>query len=175
MKNKNRSMTIKIINIILCLLIVSFGCFSILYLKKDKEPEINIKIVELNNQSSEDTMFKNELPKKQLKEHLIKEKPEKKVEIDPDLEYSIKLFETEVNTKVKSIFKYPFNYVEGSSCKIKYNLIKNKYSFDSCNADALFKRELQISLDKIIPIKNHTYNNINLNKEKYLILNLNMD
>lgn len=173
-QNQQGFSIIKIINIILTICIIVFAFFIYIYVSDDKEEKPDIKIVELKTLSKENTMFKNELPKKIEKPKLFIEDKEVKI-LDPDLDYAIKLFESDLNTKIKKVFIKPFNYIEGSNCKIQINLITNKYIFKSCNSDSIYKRELQIATDKMFPIKRFTYNNINLKKQKRLIISLNMD
>lgn len=169
-KNQRVEKCLKIFNIFLFFMIISFGAiFVIISIEKTKEfnKESGRSLLSADK---EITMLSKEI--KEVKDYdvIYLEEAVEEVETDPDLDYAIKLFEIDFNKKIKKHFKKPFNYNENNYCYLEIKLITNKYKLKDCNGDAIYKRSLSLAIDKLLPIKRYTYNKINLKNEDIKIL-----
>lgn len=170
-KRKKKNFYIKILNIIFLFILLFLGLiFFIISLENEKDIFVNSQsLLEQTKESTliskEDIIDINEEPK----EIEAEEKTHKK-ELNPDFEYAVKLFEVNINEKINKIFNKPFNYEKGSNCEVSFDLNKNEYKVINCNTDNIFKRELELAINSIMPIKKITYNNINLKDEKLSII-----
>ncbi len=174
MRRKKQSTFIAILNTLLLITFLVLGVvFLILSIEDNKDNNV-IEYKKLGDTSA--TMFKNELPKKKVVESIDSlervsiEDDFTSKESDPEMDYAVKLFESSVNSKFKTLFKKPFNYKKYSSCELEVFMSKNSYKVKNCNADNIFKREVSIAIDKMKPFKRKTYNNINLNNKKLTII-----
>lgn len=172
-RNKKTEKFIKILNIFLFFSIILFGTiFLVVSMEKNKKSVLKIER-SLIASNKETTMISKELKIKKSKESKeldVKYREDPTYKRDPDLEYAIKLFELNINKKIKNNFKKPFNYKENSSCEVNFKLNENKYKLKNCIGDEIFKRSLSLAINKTLPVKKLTYNKINLKKEKIVIL-----
>lgn len=169
-KNQKIEKGLKIFNIFLFFMIISFGAiFIIISIEKTKEfnKESGRSLLSTDKET---TMLSKEI--KEVKDYdiIYLEEESEKIETDPDLDYAIKLFEIDFNKKIKKHFKKPFNYNENNYCYLEIKLVKNNYKLKDCNGDAIYKRSLSLAIDKLLPIKRYTYNKINLKNENIKIL-----
>lgn len=163
---------LKTLNVILFSVILIIGLIVILVLSEKESPVHLGNAKDLGSQDKKTSMRTNEVATKDFvrTDKIYIEEPEEKPVVDPDLDYAIKLFEAKINKKIFKTFKKPFNYKDGSYCKTRFYLSKEKFKFLECNGDAIYKRELQLAIEKIMPIERFTYNNINLGKKELIIL-----
>lgn len=172
-RKKRLDKLLKGLNVILFSIIVIFALIIILmYTEKESTVELS-NAKSLLKSSKVETMLSNERVESDIisiEKKYIETEDELMSVIDPDLDYAIKLFESSVNKKISKTFKKPFNYKEDSYCKAKFVLAKESFKFIECNGDAIYKRELQLAIEKIMPIERFTYNKINLGKKEIIVL-----
>lgn len=98
----------------------------------------------------------------------IEEKPEKNIKKDDTPKISkYKNYENKLINSISLGFVKPFNYIEKSYCLIKINILTKEYKIYECNADAIFKRNVEISL--INSLKNFNMPVIDKNsQDKYM-------
>lgn len=171
-RSKKKSLFIKIVNTIALTLGVTLGLiFFLIAMENEKEQEV-FESKSLYSVHKKETMMSKEQDESQMKKPIYLEDLEdleKVVEIDPELDYAIKLFEKRANKGVNLFFKKPFNYVEDSHCMVAFNLSNQTYKIKECNSDAIYKRALVLALEETMPIERITYNKINLKNEKLLV------
>jgi hypothetical protein len=160
---------IKMMNIILLFFVLFFGIILFLVAVENEKDQNDLKSKSLILQEKKSTMLSKEIIQDDSSKIVLDDEVEKEEDVDPDLEYAIKLFESSINKNIQSKFKKPFNYKEGSYCYVEFDLSKQNYRIKDCNSDAIFKRALSLSIDELMPIKRITYNNIKLTKQKILI------
>lgn len=168
-RNKKPTLFIKIVNVLLLSSILIMGLMLFIITIENKQENLDLNTKSLIVNSKESTMLSKEIVEKKKSEVVYIEESEEVEEIDPDLDYAIKLFETRVNKGVNLFFKKPFNYKEGSYCIVSINLDNQTYKIKECSADAIYKRAFDLAMEKTMPIERLTYNNINLKKEKLTI------
>ncbi len=172
-KRKKIDKFLKTLNVVLFSIIFVVGLLFIL-VASEKEESVELgNAKDLLSKNKESSMRNNEIIENNtvfVKDSYLEEELQETNKVDPDLDYAIKLFETSVNKKIKKQFKKPFNYKEGSYCKTKFDLSKESFRFLECNGDSIYKRELQLAIDKVMPIERFTYNNINLGKKELIVL-----
>lgn len=168
---------LKIVNIILFSVILVVGLILILIMSEKNGSVELVNAKSLSSPSKEQTMRSNEIEENNavvVDDNYLEAEEAVKEKVDPDLEYAIKLFESKTNKQIAKKFKKPFNYKEGSYCKTRFYLNKGTFKFLECNGDAIYKRELQLAIEEIMPIERFTYNNINLGKKELIVI-LNTD
>lgn len=176
-RRNNSNHFVRILNAILLIIFVCLGIVFFIISMEDKKDNQNVDFYSIKEYSKEERMFKNELPKKPvIKEEVkyLESIEDDFLDEDPELTYAKKLFEKSVNSKLKTLFKKTFNYKEGSYCLLEVQMKANTYKVKDCNSDSIFKREIEIGIDKMKPFKRKVYNDINLNNKK-VIIKLNMD
>lgn len=177
-RSKTRDMFLRTVNIILVMLIFIIGILLFIFAIENESDIVASKTQSVLFQSKKETMLSNTIIKqnKDFKSNGLIEEKKVVEKIDPDMEYAIKLFESDLNKKLKKHFKKPFNYKLNSYCLVEFKLDKMTYSFKTCNSDSIFKRELDLAIEKQMPLKRFTYNKINLKKkQKKLTITLNID
>lgn len=177
MKEKNSGLFLKTLNTVLLTVFVVLGIIFFIITTEDKKDNTPIDFYSIKENKKEDTMFKNELPKVFKEEQVTNIEHNDEDDFtteDPELSYAIKLFESAVNSKLKTLFNKPFNYKEGSFCYLEVTMGENLYKIKSCNSDSIFRREIDLGIEKMKPFKRKTYNNINL-KNKKITLKLKID
>lgn len=169
MKKNKTNLFLNTLNTVLLVVFVLLGILFFIITIEDKKDKEDINFYSLEENKKEKTMFKNELPKvlKEASFKSIKDSEEDDFSSEnPDLTYAKKLFESSVNSKLKTVFNKPFNYKEDNYCMLEVVMGSNFYKIKSCNSDSIFKREIEIGINKMKPFKRKTYNNINLKNEK---------
>lgn len=175
-RSKSRNMFVRTVNVIFVLLVFTIGLLLFIFSIENENDVMTNKSKSLLNQSKEETMLNNELIKN-VENDIANQLPKRddfESKTDPELEYAIKLFESNLVKLLKPVFNKPFNYKTNSYCTVSIDLAKPDYKFKECNSDSIFKRELELALELKMPLKRFTYNGINLKKKK-IVVNLNMD
>lgn len=169
-RRKRKKNFIEALNI--CLLVfVVFSVILFFVINKDKNKVLDndiqgeVSFYSLVENNKKDTMLEKELIITKKNKTPIKEVKLEIVE-DPELSYAISLFESSVNSKLKTVFNKPFNYDNNSSCILEVSMKSNYYKIMDCNSDTIFKREIELGIERMKPFKRKVYNNINLNDKK---------
>lgn len=131
---------------IILFFVFSVACCVIFYLYTDfiRESNIsNVKEIQLDGEKTI-TLYQSNNKIEEIKKEIIVIEKEK---IDEYKDYEKNLLKLTQKNFIK-----PFNYKEESFCSIKINILTKEYKIEQCNSDAIFKRNLELSLIKSLKI-----------------------
>lgn len=141
-KNKTKLYKLFIFVIIILFFVFTIACCITFYLYADfiKQSSVsNIKDIKLDNEKNI-TLYKSNNDVEEVK---IEKVVIEKIKVN---EY--KDSESRLLNIIQRNFVKPFNYQEGSFCSIKINILTKEYKINQCNSDAIFKRNVELSLIK---------------------------